>query len=501
MKTDLKYRLSESSVLEPLVNGWYAWSHLISPVPAALHLVNHQIPTLRSYLDDPAGHARMARDPQFAGSPFCDVPPSKAHRVRELLERTEREQRANIAFARDIVSFSNFLQVQANGQRLNSFYNMIPDSLRGYVELVYDYYHHPTVRFMEGLLYESKYYNKELQSFRIFRLSRDGERPFFISTPRFVEAEEINWKISFDDPTLDEFLKLDLRPQPLAKTIELLGLQGSDEAKILPYLTEAPVVLAEKWREKQVRVRYFGHACALVEWNGVALLTDACVSALPANGGLDRFSFHDLPEEIDFALITHEHQDHFTLESLLRLRPRIQCLVVPKSSGLLYGDVSLKLLAQRLRFKQVVELDPLEAISLPDGEIIGIPFLGEHGDLALSKIAYIIRAGKQHLLFAADSDCLDHKIYEKVREIVGPVETVFLGTESVGAPLTWKHGSLFPQRPSWEQDQTRRQHGCDAERALQLMEALGARRTRVLMGRCQGFYCGARVRALLEGGR
>ena len=27
------------------------------------------------------------------------------------------------------------------------------------------------------------------------------------------------------------------------------------------------------------------------------------------------------------------------------------------------------------------------------------------------------------------------------------------------------------------------------------------RRTRVLMGRCQGFYCGARVRALLEGGR
>ena len=51
-----------------------------------------------------------------------------------------------------------------------------------------------------------------------------------------------------------------------------------------------------------------------------------------------------------------------------------------------------------------------------------------------------------------------------------------MGTESVGAPLTWKHGSLFPQRPSWEQDQTRRQHGCDAERALQLMEALGARR-------------------------
>jgi L-ascorbate metabolism protein UlaG (beta-lactamase superfamily) len=176
-------------------------------------------------------------------------------------------------------------------------------------------------------------------------------------------------------------------------------------------------------------------------------------------------------------LITHNHQDHFVLETLLRLRPRIECLVVPKSSGHLFGDISLKLLGQQLNFKQVVELDAMESLRLtPDVEIIAVPFLGEHGDLAHSKTAYVVRASNERIMFAADSNCLDRRMYEHVRRALGPVHTVFIGTESVGAPLTWNNGHLFLRTPTREQDQSRRYRGCDAAAALELLDALGAKR-------------------------
>jgi hypothetical protein len=80
-----------------------------------------------------------------------------------------------------------------------------------------------------------------------------------------------------------------------------------------------------------------------------------------------------------------EPLDHFGLETLLRLRHGIECLVVNRSHGVFYGDISLKLLTQKLGFKNVVELDTLESISLPGGEIIAIPFMGEQADLPHGK--------------------------------------------------------------------------------------------------------------------
>jgi hypothetical protein len=55
-----------------------------------------------------------------------------------------------------------------------------------------------------------------------------------------------------------------------------------------------------------VRVRYFGHACVLVE---TAVLTDPFVSYdYPAE--VPRYTLADLPDQIDYALITHAHSDH-----------------------------------------------------------------------------------------------------------------------------------------------------------------------------------------------
>ncbi|HEY0386433.1 MAG TPA: MBL fold metallo-hydrolase, partial [Pyrinomonadaceae bacterium] len=387
------YRLSEATVVEPLVNQWPVWPQLISPVTASLQLLKHQLPTLRSYLEDPESHARLARDPEFAGSPFSDIPPHRVEEVRALLASTEQKLKKNLDFARAVSEFHNQFVAEAHGQSLESFYEELPDEMRGYVELFYDYYHHPGVRFLEGLLYESEYYDPSLQSLRIFQVARDNARPFFMSTPRLIDEGQIDWRIPFAAPAVDQLFHLDLEPQPLAAIREILNLKSDDERYLLPLLTEGGTSASPKWREQQLRIRYFGHACVLIEWNGVSILTDPYIPVMPVAGGLARYSYRDLPEKIDYALVTHSHQDHFALETLLRLRQRIGCLVVPKSYGLLCGDISLKLMARKMNFRQVMELDTLESISLPEGEIVGVPFMGEHGDLAHGKMAYVVRAG------------------------------------------------------------------------------------------------------------
>src|SRR6266542_3036921 len=163
MKKTLAYTLSKSTVIEPLVNRWYAWSYLISPVPAALHLRRFQLPILNSFLEDPETHAQMSRDPQFASGSFCNLSPDFVPQVSELLKKTEREQKDRIELADTIIRFQNFLHNEAKGLSLEPYYSKMPDELRGLSELVYDYYHHPTVRFIEGLLYESRYYDQNLQ--------------------------------------------------------------------------------------------------------------------------------------------------------------------------------------------------------------------------------------------------------------------------------------------------------------------------------------------------
>lgn len=476
MNRELRYRLADSTVVEPLVNQWSAWAQLISPVPASLHLLNFQLPALTSYLEDPAAHARASRDPDLIGGPFVDLPPQKADGIRELLRFTEETQGEKLELARALTTFQNRLVEEASGQPLAPFYGLVPDELRGHVELVYDYYNRPSVRCFESLLYRSRYYDEGLQSLRLWQLRRDDSRAFFMSTPRLPEDDQLDWRVPFADPRVDELFKLDAEPQSLERVGEILGLDGGRAPLLAPLLSSQPRALPEVWDQETPRVRYFGHACVLIEWKGVSVLTDPFVGAVPTEGGMPRFSYGDLPARIDCALVTHNHQDHFALETLLRLRHRIDTLVVPKCAGLLYGDMSLKLMTRRLGFRNVVELDAFETVELPDGQVVGVPFLGEHGDLAHSKSAYVVRAGGEQMLVGADSDCLDRQLYAHIRAELGPVGTVFLGTESVGAPLSWGAGPLFPRKPQRQHEQTRRYHGSDARRAMEILQTLGAER-------------------------
>src|SRR5689334_12963152 len=163
MVKEITYRLSDCAVIEPLVNHWSAWGHVISPAPASLHLLGYQLQTMRSYLADPQQHVKASRDPELIGGPFMDIAAERAAEVARLFEETQARQADNLAFANALFEFHNQLVADAAGQSLEPFYPRIPDELRGYVELVYDYDHRPTARLLESFLYESRYYDAGLQ--------------------------------------------------------------------------------------------------------------------------------------------------------------------------------------------------------------------------------------------------------------------------------------------------------------------------------------------------
>lgn len=470
------YRLGKSTVAEPLINNWAVWSDLIAPAPYSLHMVNYQLKTLSSYLAGPELHVKACRNPKLMGGPFVDIPAERADAVKELIDRTEREQAANIRLAQALTDLQDMLNREARGQSLEPYYEKVPEVLRGYVELVYDYYSHPLVRVIESLLYSSPYYRRELQSVRLLRQARDDSRPFFVSTPRLHQKDQIDLRAPFDAAKIDDLFRLEHVARPFGEICETLEIDPGQQEALMPLLDEAPAEPYQRWLADGVRLRYFGHACVLIEWNGVSVLTDPFIAIMPDEGGLDRFTYMDLPEKIDLVLITHTHHDHFVPETLLRIRHRVDTIVVPKTTGLFYADTSLKLMAQRLGFKSVIELDSLESVALPGGEIIAIPFLGEHADLPHGKSGYIVRAGREQILFAADSNCLEKKMYEHICNLLGPVETVFLGMECVGAPLSWLYGSLLQQKLQHSHDQSRRTKGSNSTAALNLLEALKSKR-------------------------
>jgi len=197
-----RFYLKHNVKLEPLFTQWYAWSYLIPPVTAAMRLANSHLKILKSYVSAPEVHVAAAKNPAMRGGPFINYPATRMKEIKALMERTQREQARLIELAGAIKTLSDMLRNEAKGYSLEALYQKIPEELKGYVELVYDLNNNPSFRLIEGLLYNSPFYNPSAQSVALSIINGD-QRPFVFSTPWLEDDDHLELNIPFNHPGLD----------------------------------------------------------------------------------------------------------------------------------------------------------------------------------------------------------------------------------------------------------------------------------------------------------
>jgi L-ascorbate metabolism protein UlaG (beta-lactamase superfamily) len=463
--------LKSKVIVEPLVDRFFAWPHTMAPVQSAMNLAFLQVPLLESYLQSPQVHVTASSNPELRGGYFINIPEERAGEVRDLLAEIKRERAHILRFAEAIAEGQELLRTSATGFDLTPLYPKLPAELGGLVEVAYDTDNQAQMRFIEPLVYTSDYYQESRQSVQL-SFETGIERPFIMSTPRLPSPDVLELGIPFGHPGLEELFRARVSPTTLARLREVLELDDAQAGKLAGMLSDRPSLAADRHIDAGGRIRYFGHACLVLQSPEAAIVVDPFISADSSAG--DRYTLDDLPDHIDLVLITHGHQDHIVLETLLQLRGRVGTVVVPRASRGNLSDPSLALMLRHQGFP-VIEADDFDEVPFPGGKITATPFLGEHCDLDIrAKSTYWAELAGKKIFIGADSSGIDPALYRHVRRHLGTADMAFLGMECDGAPLTWLYQALLTVPVTKKMSDSRKLSGSNAEQAAAILTELGA---------------------------
>lgn len=480
MATDF-YKLKGSVIAEPLVNHWYAWCNLIAPHTYSMYLHHRIMPALKSFIKAPEIHKSIAADPKFLGGIFVNLEKNFIDEAIALVNKLDSDYFDLSTLAIDIKKLFSIVETHSiEGLSFSEVYDTFPHSLNGCAELTYDTLNNPCIKFFEPILYKSKFYKEQAQSVLLYEGDPDN-RTFVLSTPRFKDSRSFAINLPFKNTLYDKLFNS--RSHPITyHDIEFLFSQLTNNTEYDKFFSlfeksdeNYNIVKNTKNENNGVEVKYFGHACVLVTFKNISILVDPFIAYSNQKSHVSRFTYADLPDVIDYVLITHSHQDHAVLESLLQIRYKIKNIIVPHNYIGSILDPSLKLFLNACGFNNVIQADEMDTIDIPFGKIICLPFFGEHGDLSInSKLSYIINISNKSIMFMADSNNISPMTYQLIYQhhVNQPIDAIFIGMECVGAPANWLYSPLIQKPLSKRQNLSRRLNGSDYQKALRLIHDL-----------------------------
>ncbi len=473
MNADERWYLREDAYVDPLINNWYAWPNLIAPVTYSMYMTRTHRRLMSSFVKNAQLHIMANEDPNLAGGgEFVDCSMEQLEQVKALLARYDSEFAVYGELAAAVKDLDALVKQHKSGESMEPLYERVPEMLKGYVELFMDLFHQPSYRLIEGLLYESRYYDEGLQSLALGILGSGKSRPFVLSTPRLPDDEHLHVQVPFRSEWVDRLFRMRTIPASLDEIDALFeGIQAEGGLRPRDLFTTTSPASEYSPVTGGVRMRYMGHAGFLIESAECSILVDPVLANRTEDNAGKTYAHADLPPKIDYVCITHNHADHINIESLLQIRHKVGRVLVPKNNGGTLADPSLRLLLRQIGF-DVSEVDDVEEIPVQSGRILSIPFLGEHGDLNIrSKSAWLFELEGRKIYAGADSSNLEPRMYRFLHEIVGDLDVLAIGMECVGAPYTWLYGALTTEVIPKNIKESRRLNGSGFQSAAMMIEA------------------------------
>lgn len=477
------YYFRNDIISEPLINQWYASIVLLPPHSYARFLTQRLIPILQSYLNAPSLHLEASRQKSLSGGLFVNLEFSQFEYAKTLMEKLLFECHDLIQLSKEIEKLYYLINTKAKEiYSFENYYQIIPEPLKGFVELNYDESNYPKIKFFEPLLYKSNYYRSKFQSILIHKKDPDM-RTFNLSTPRLNLGNDLQINLPFRSKFYDQIYssrEKGLTQNKLEKLYQQIENKTFNFKRFKNFFLSEfiPSNLQSNPKNKSINLKYFGHACVLIEIGSTNILIDPLISTNTDKDNVPRFTFVDLPDELHFVLLTHAHLDHANLETLIQIRYKIGVIVVPQNSTGSIFDPSLALFLKACGFKKIISIEEFQNINFKAGEIIGIPFMGEHGNLAVqSKMSYVIKTKARSIGFFADSNNLSPELYTQVANHLNfNIDIIFLGMECEGAPVNWLYGPVLMKKLSKQQNHARRLNGSNCERAISLLKIFRCKR-------------------------
>lgn len=474
------FLLSSDVIIEPLVCGYRASPYLVSPFSSPKYISYLVEKVLKSYIKSPESHELAIKNPLLKGGHFVDISAHNSELINRFFQSNTEHIKHSLRLAGDLQELALLIEAKS-GESLTDLYDQVPQSIKFCTEFYYQNDGKPAYYLHEKLAYQSNLFLDAMQSVVIYQGNADT-RPFSLTTPRVFNEVVASLQLPFCSPGLDKLYASRFQPiseQELEKLLDELTLDKPTQGLLRSFYHECsfdvPTHTDESQELKKPVITYYGHACVLFQYQGKSILIDPLVTYSTSKD--DRLCLNDLPDTLDVIAITHLHLDHFCIETLLNIKSKVGRVVVPRTNGNSAVDPNAKNILLSLGFNQVIELDPLDAIEICDGfTLTALPFLGEHGELDItSKSTYLIQSGRESSLVVADV-CFDNAdMANHISRLVGPIDNLFVGMESFGAPFTWVYGPLLNNQVKREHDHSRRLNGSGYEHVRHLVDAFQCR--------------------------
>src|SRR5205807_8712934 len=129
MSKSEQFYLRQDIQIEPLVDHWYAWPHLIPPATAARNITERHLKIMDSYINSPQIHANAVKNPKMLGGPFIDYGGKRIDEIKELRQCTKERRAAMFELSVSISELDTLLRNKAKGYSLQPLYSEVPANL------------------------------------------------------------------------------------------------------------------------------------------------------------------------------------------------------------------------------------------------------------------------------------------------------------------------------------------------------------------------------------